>query len=45
MPQTSNHDFKEKCPYINAGTIEPMPIKDILTKNGFLPYASDLEYE
>ena len=32
MPQMSNHDFKGKCPYIHAGTIEPMRIKDILKK-------------
>ena len=45
MSQKSNHDFKEIYPYIRAGTFEPMCIKDILTKNLFLPYASVLEYE
>ena len=29
MPQESNHDFKEKYPYIQAGTLEPRLIKDI----------------
>ena len=34
MPtKKSNHHFKGKCPYIHAGTIKPMRIKDILTKN------------
>ena len=33
MPQKSNHDSKEKCPYIHTDTIEPMRIKDILTIN------------
>ena len=33
MPQKSNHDFKEKCPYMHAGKSEPMRIKEILTKN------------
>ena len=33
MPQKSNHDFKEKHPNIWAGTLEPMRIKDVLTKN------------
>ena len=28
-------DFKEKCPYIHSGTIEPMRIKDIFTKKTF----------
>ena len=37
MPQKSNHDLKEKCPYIHVGTIEPMRIKPV-----FLPYASIL---
>ena len=45
MPQKSNNGFKEKYPYIWAGTLEPMLIKDILTKNWFLPYAIFLEYE
>ena len=44
MPQTSNHDFRVKCHYIHAGTIEPMRIKNILTKTVFLPYASVLDY-
>ena len=43
MPQ--NHDFKEKYHYVRAGTTEPMYIKDILTKNRFLPYVRVLEYE
>ena len=29
MPEQSNHDFKEKCPYIHAVTFEPMPIEGI----------------
>ena len=33
MPQNSNHDFKRKYPNIRAGTLEPMPIIKILTKN------------
>ena len=32
MPQMSNHDFKEKYYYVDAGTIEPIHIKDIMTK-------------
>ena len=32
IPQKSNHDFKEKYPYIPAGTLEPMSTKVILTK-------------
>ena len=32
MPQKSNHDFKETYPYIRVGPLEPMRIKDILTK-------------
>ena len=35
MPHKSDHDFKEKYLYIRAGTIEPMSIKDRLTKNRF----------
>ena len=35
MPQKSNHDFTEKYPYMQAGTFEPMSIKDILNKNLF----------
>ena len=35
MTQKNNHYFKIKCPYIHAGTIEPMCNKDILTKTGF----------
>ena len=42
MPQQNNHDLKEKCPYIHAGTMEPMRIKDILIKTVFLPCASVL---
>ena len=34
-PKKSNHDFKEKYPYVWVGTLEPMRIKDILTKNHF----------
>ena len=45
MIQKSNHDFKEKYHDVRAGTIEPMHIKNILTKNRFLPYASVLEYK
>ena len=33
MPQKSNNDFKEKYLFVRAGAIEPMHIKDILTKN------------
>ena len=33
MPQKQNHGFQEKYPYIRAGTLEPMRMKDILTKN------------
>ena len=35
MPQKSNHDFKEKYPYIWAGTFEPMRTKVILAKHRF----------
>ena len=35
MPQKSNHTFKGKYPYIRAGTLKPMRMKDILTKNRF----------
>ena len=46
IPQKSNHDFKEKYPYVRAVAIKPMCIKDILTKTrDFLPYASVLEYD
>ena len=45
MPQRSDHNLKEKYPFIRAGTLETILIKDILTKNRFLPYASVLEYE
>ena len=45
MPQKRNQDFTERYPNIKAGTYEPMRIKDILTENRFLPYASVLEYE
>ena len=48
MLKKSNHDFKEKYPYVSAGTIEPMNIKDktSLQKLFFnLNYASVLEYE
>ena len=31
MPQKSNHDLKEKYPYVQAGTLEPIRIQDILT--------------
>ena len=31
MPQKSNHNFKEKYPYIRVGTLEPMRIKYIST--------------
>ena len=29
----SNHDLKEKYPYVWAGTLKPMLIKDVLTNN------------
>ena len=48
MSQMNNHDFKEKnihIPYVSGGTLEPMPIKDILTKTAVLSNASVLEYE
>ena len=45
MPQKSNHDFKEIYPYVQADTLKPMRIKDILTKIRFLPDAFVLEYE
>ena len=35
-PQRSNNNFKEKYPYIRAGALETMRIKDVLTKNKFL---------
>ena len=35
IPNKNNHDFKEKYPYVRAGTLEPMRIKEILTKNSF----------
>ena len=31
MLQKCNHDFKGKCPCIQAGTLEPMRVRDILT--------------
>ena len=45
MPQKSIHDFKEKYPYIRAGTLELVRIKDMLTKNRFFAVRSVLEYE
>ena len=33
MPQRVITILGEKCTYINAGTIEPMHIKDLLTNN------------
>ena len=33
MPQTSDHDFKEKYPYVRMGTLFSMLVIDILTKN------------
>ena len=39
MPQKSNHDFKEKYPYVRAGTFEPMCIEDILTRSRFFFFA------
>ena len=45
MSQKSTHDFEEKYPYVRMGSLEPMRIDDILTKNRFLPYSSILEYE
>ena len=33
MPPWSNHELKENDPFIRVGTLEPMRIKDILTKN------------
>ena len=36
MPQKRNHDFTERYPNLNAGTLyESMRIKDILTKSRF----------
>ena len=35
MFKKSNNDSKEKYPYVHAGTIEPMRIKDILTNPEF----------
>ena len=35
MPKKSNHDFKEKYPYVRMGTLVSMYIKDILTKTTF----------
>ena len=32
MAQKSNHNFEKKYPYLCAGTLLPMHIKDILTK-------------
>ena len=32
MLQKSNHDFKEKCPYVCVGTLVSMRITDVLTK-------------
>ena len=40
MQQKSNYESRVTYPYIWAGTIEPMRIKNIWTKNRFLPYAS-----
>ena len=45
MSQKRNHEFMERYPNIKEGTYKPMRMKDILTKDRFLPYASVLEYE
>ena len=45
MPQKSNNDFKENYPYGCMGSLEPIFIKDILAKTGFLPYNNVLEYQ
>ena len=46
MPCKGNNDFKEKYPHVPVGALEPMGIKDTLTKNScFLQYANVLEYE
>ena len=47
MPQKSNHDFKEKYPYIRVGTLEPLRIKAILTQKNscFLTSDSFIELE
>ena len=37
VPQKSNHGF-EKYPYVRAGTLQPMRIKDILTNNSVLEH-------
>ena len=44
MPQTSNQDFKEKYPYIQAGTIEPIRIKDILIKKSWFSSRTPVFY-
>ena len=33
IPQKSNNNFEKKYPYVTAGTLEPMRLKNILTKN------------
>ena len=45
MPQKRNQDFTERYPNIKAGKDKPVCIRDILTKNLFLSYASVLENE
>ena len=46
MPTKSNHDFRGKYPCARSGTLVPMRIKDIFTKNScFWSYASVLTYK
>ena len=47
MPKKRNHYFMERCRYVRAGTIEPMHIKDILTKDRFFaaPNTSKTHYD
>ena len=45
MPQKRTHDIMWKYFLMKASTNKPMRIKDISTKNRFLPYASFLQYE
>ena len=37
MPQKSEHDFMGKYPYVCAGTLVPMHILVIMTKNSSFP--------
>ena len=41
IPQKSNHDYKEKYPYISICSLETKRIKDILTINRYFRRTPD----